>query len=144
MLFLSIWETEWMSYIFMAFAMGVAGLITYGFTLFNAWLKTKIKNEKMKKLLSAMTTIIESAVQSVQQSFVSQLKKDGKFDKEAQKQALNLAIMKVKHKVTAETQLAIAEFFGDFDEFIEDQIEAYIGLWLEHESISSTKHVIKE
>lgn len=133
---LTIWETQWMQIVLTALATGFAGLVTYAFTLLNAWLKTKIKNEKLQKLIEVMSSVIETAVQSVFQTFVSQLKTDGKFDKEAQKKALEMTITKAKANITAEARAEIEEFFGDFDAWLEDQIEAYISLALPHKSDS--------
>lgn len=55
------------------------------------WLNTKIKNDKASNLLTQATTIVLNAVKTVFQTYVDSLKKEGKFDKDAQMNALNKA-----------------------------------------------------
>ena len=89
---LSIMEQEWFQIILGALSLGVAGLITWAFTMFQAWLNSKIKNEKLRAVLDAALDVIQKSVLAIQQTFVEQLKKDGKFDKEAQKEALKKSV----------------------------------------------------
>lgn len=122
----NIFEQQWFQVILGAFAVGLSGLITYAFALLQAWLKTKVKNEKMGAILDAIMNIIKSAVLSIQQTFVDSLKKEGKFDKEKQAQALEMVLTKVKAELTAEAQEALKLITTDVDAWIRDQVEAII------------------
>jgi uncharacterized membrane protein (DUF485 family) len=141
---LTIWETEWMSYILMALALGISGLITYAFTLLNTWLSTKIKNAKVKEVLRLVTDTIQSVVQSIQQTFVSTLKANGKFDKEAQKEALAKAIEQIKLMVSEEAKALIEELYGDFETWITMQVESMVGVMFNHTENSVTIKTINE
>ena len=87
---------EILQIIISALAVGVAGLITYGFTILKKWIDSKIKNEEIREATNAALGEIESAVLFVNQTFVDQLKKDGKFDKGSQEEAFNKAFDTVK------------------------------------------------
>ncbi len=115
-----------MQIILTAFAAGIAGLVTYGFTLLNAWIKSKIKNEKIRALLDVTLEVTESVVLSVQQTFVDQLKKDGKFDSAAQKEAFNMAFERAKAMISEEARVTLESLYGDFNTWLTVQIEALV------------------
>jgi hypothetical protein len=120
------YETEWFGIIMTAIAMGIAGLITWCFAALQAWLKTKVKNEKLQKVLSAVLDAIRAAVLSVQQTFVAQLKKDGKFDAEKQKEALHMALDSSMKMLSDEAKVILKETFGDVELWMTTQIEALV------------------
>jgi hypothetical protein len=123
---LSIMEQEWFQIILGALALGVAGLITWAFTIFQAWLNTKIKNEKLRAVLDAVLDIIQKSVLAIQQTFVEQLKKDGKFDKEKQQEALKKAVDLALSNISAEAKKILEENFGNLEDWLTMQIEALV------------------
>jgi len=123
---LGIMDQQWFQVILGAISIGVAGLITWAFKMFQAWLNTKIKNEKLKAAMNAITEVVEKAVLSIQQTFVEQLKKDGKFDKEKQAEALNMAFSLAVSLISDETKKVINENFGSLEDWLHTQIEAFI------------------
>jgi len=123
---LSIFEQEWFQVILGAIALGIAGIITWAFKLFQVWLSSKIKNEKVRAAVIAVTEVVEKSVLSIQQTFVDQLKKDGKFDKDKQTEALNKAINLAISLISEETKRVITENFGSFEELLLTQIEAFV------------------
>jgi len=123
---LSIFEQEWFQAILGAIALGIAGIITWAFKLFQVWLSSKIKNEKVRAAVIAVTEVVEKSVLSIQQTFVDQLKKDGKFDKDKQTEALNKAINLAISLISEETKRVITENFGSFEELLLTQIEAFV------------------
>lgn len=122
----SILEQEWFGIILASLATGIAGIITYMLSLVLAWLSGKVKDEKIKRILNITHDLIASSVNAVQQTMVSQLKKDGKFDKEAQKRAFEKVMLEVKENTSQETKKIITEVFGDFDMWLSNQIESLI------------------
>jgi hypothetical protein len=83
----------------------------------------KVNNEQLKKAAD----IIATAVNSVQQTYVDDLKKNGDFTLEAQKKALekakNQALNLMNDKVTS----AIQNNYGDIEKFVITTIEGIIG-----------------
>lgn len=112
--------------IFTALAVGIAGLITYGFTLIKKWLDNKISNEDIKNATNAAIGEVESAVLFINQTFVDQLKKDGKFDKENQEKAFKLALETVKATLAPEIIAILVPIYGDVEEWFKVKIEAKI------------------
>lgn len=123
---LTILDTEWFNIIITAVALGVAGLITLGFTMLKAWITNKIKNENMKNAMIALSEAVHASVLAVQQTFVDQLKKDGKFDKDNQVKALTQAVETTKAMLSAETIKLVEEHVGNLENWIRTQIEASI------------------
>lgn len=123
---LSIMEQEWFQIILGALSLGVAGLITWAFTMFQAWLNSKIKNEKLKSVLDVALDVIQKSVLAIQQTFVEQLKKDGKFDKEAQKEALRKSINLALANLSDEAKKILEENFGNLEDWLIMQIEAIV------------------
>ena len=90
------------------------------------WLNNKIKDQKLARWSSAIAKIIFDAVQTVQQTFVDEMKKAGKFDAEAAKQAKDKAMAIVKSQLTEELRKYITDNFGDMEEWLMNQIEAVV------------------
>ena len=90
------------------------------------WLNNKIKDQKLARWSSAVAKILFDAVQTVQQTFVDEMKKAGKFDAEAAKQAKDKAMAIVKGQLTEELRKYITDNFGDMEEWLMNQIESII------------------
>ena len=90
------------------------------------WLNQKIKNGKIAKWSSAIYQIIMSAVQTVFQEFVDAMKKAGKFDEEAAREAKERAMKIIMTQLTPELRKYIEDNFGDMKEYLMNQIEAVI------------------
>lgn len=106
----------------------VLPLITQAGARLIKYLNTKIKDENTKRILSGIVSIVERAVGSVLQTYVDSLKKEGKFDKEAQVKALEHARSQIMVELNAEAREFITTNYGDLDAFITNQIEATINL----------------
>ena len=90
------------------------------------FLNQKIKDKKLARWASAVWQIVMSAVQSVQQSFVDTLKKNGTFNEAAAKEAKEKAYNIIMAELTPELKTYIEENFGDMKEYLMNQIEAMI------------------
>lgn len=104
----------------------VIPLITFLGIKLTQWLNTKIKGEKERNLLTKITEIITNNVASTFQTFVESLKKENKFDLNAQAQALRKTKESIFNKLSDEAIQYIDNNFGDFNEWITTQIETTI------------------
>lgn len=111
-----------------ALALGTAlsTLIGMLFKRLTDWVAEKAKGQKYKRTLETIEASIRSAVLMVQQTFVDNLKKEGKFDSEAQAKALELAVKTAASQINDEMKKVIEELFGDIEEWLKTQIEAFI------------------
>lgn len=100
--------------------------ITVGIPFLFTLLRKKIKDEKLARLISRVENIVSKTVILVNQTYVDALKEEGLFDKEAQKAAFEMCKEKVLAMLNDEAIVAIAETFGDYEEWIRTLIEAYV------------------
>ena len=102
------------------------GLATWLTTFIVGLLNQKIKDKKLARWMSELTQIIMSAVQTVFQEFVDTMKKAGKFDAAAAKEAKDRAYAIIVGQLTPELKSYIEDNFGDMKDYIMNQIEAMI------------------
>ena len=101
-------------------------VITVGIPLLFTLLRKKVKDEKIARLLTRVENIVKQTVILINQTYVDALKEEGLFDKEAQKAAFEMCKEKVLAMLNDESIVAIAETFGDYEEWIRTLIEAYV------------------
>lgn len=104
----------------------LSGLATWLTTFVVGLLNQKIKDKKLARWSSELFTIIMNAVQTVFQSFVDTMKKAGKFDESAQKEAKEKAYNIIVSQLTPELKKYIQDTFGDMKEYLMNQIESMI------------------
>lgn len=104
----------------------VTGLVSWGVVVLTNWLNTKIKDKNLAMFLTKVTTIVTDAVKTVYQEFVEALKKDGKFDAEAQAKAKDKALAIIKQQLTDELKSYIETNFGDVEKWLGEKIEAVL------------------
>ena len=102
----------------------IAGLGTFITVLINKY----VKNDKLKTILNSLNETVRNAVSEVYQTYVEALKKDGMFDAEAQKEALNKALIIIKTNLPTEALDWVKENYSDIDAYFRSLIEATIGL----------------
>lgn len=90
------------------------------------WISKKIDDENVEKNLIKATNIVLDAVKYVLQTYVDNLKKEGKLTKDAQLIAFNKAKEIVLSQFNEEIKSYIKDNFGDIDSWIDVQIEASI------------------
>lgn len=81
-----------------------------------------------KKYLNMLGEIIISCVIATNQTYVETLKKENKFDMEAQKKAFELTREAVLEILSEEAYTFLQEALGDLDTYIDNQIEATVNL----------------
>ncbi len=88
--------------------------------------KTFIEHEKLNQYIDYAQQAITTAVTSVSQTYVDSLKKSGQFDKTAANNAKRQAIEIAEKLINDNSKIAIETIFGDFEEYINNKIEAVI------------------
>lgn len=90
--------------------------------------KTKAfaEHKKLNQYIDYAQEAISTAVTSVSQTYVDSLKKSGQFDKVAANNAKEQAIEIAEKLISDNSKIAIETVFGDFEEYINNKIEAVI------------------
>lgn len=84
------------------------------------------KNENISNLVKDALSDVLDAVKYVNQVYTDSIKKNGKFDEEAQKEAFNRAYEAALTMISDETKKIIDEVYGSFDEWLRLKIEAAV------------------
>ena len=91
-------------------------------------IKQKTNDETARKYLDMLDVTIQNAVLATTQTYVDSLKKQGKFDAEAQKEAFKLTYDAVMKVLTADAVKYITSAIGDLETYITNKIEADVKL----------------
>ena len=89
-------------------------------------LREKQNIDRVNFYLDRVESLIYEVVRTVSQTYVEDLKASGSFTVEAQREALNKAKNMVLELTKEEGQLIIEELYGDFNSYIEIQIERIV------------------
>ena len=93
---------------------------------FVSWLKSKTESENLKYIIDEITQTVSDSVNYTNQVFVDQLKKDGKFDAEKQKEALKMSLDYTINSLTDKTKQIISKNGLDLENIIVKYIESEI------------------
>lgn len=91
-------------------------------------LKQKTKDETTRKYLDMLNVTISNTVLATTQTYVESLKKEGKFDSEAQAIAFNNTYDAIMQTLTEESKKYINELVGDVQLYVTNRIEAEVQL----------------
>lgn len=91
-------------------------------------MKAKTSNETAQKYMDMLEDTITSCVFATTQTYVDALKKEGKFDAEAQKIAFNKTYDAVMKILTADAVKYINESVGDLETYVTNRIEEHVKL----------------
>lgn len=91
-------------------------------------IKQKTNDETAQKYLGMLDITIQNAVLATTQTYVESLKKQGKFDAEAQKEAFRQTYDAVMSVLTAEAVKYISTFVGDLETYVTNKIETEVKL----------------
>ena len=101
-------------------------------------IKTKIKesnvianvtqNENISKIIENAFSNVMDAVLYINQIYVDALKSNGKFDKDAQKNAFNRAYTEALNIISDESKRVIEQTYGSFDKWLKLKIETSVNL----------------
>lgn len=112
------------------FLIPIAGLLTvYLIVLIKNKTKQitdKTDSDLADKYINMLSDTITTCVMATNQTYVSNLKKENMFDKNAQKEALNMTADAVKKILSADAQKYLNETYGDVSTLILEKIEAEV------------------
>lgn len=89
-------------------------------------MEEKIQNEKAKKYLNMSENLLVDIIRGINQTYVDSLKDQGKFDKEAQEKALEMAKNKFMAIISEDAKNVILEGYKDLGEWINIKIHATV------------------
>ena len=104
-------------------------LITYGILFLKVKIKEQeknLENDQLVKYIDAATDAISKAVLTVNQTYVDALKKEGKFDAEAQKKAFKQTYEAVISILSEDAKQYIKETTNDLNTYLTQLIEAEV------------------
>ena len=91
-------------------------------------IKDKTDNDTFDKYLDMLNNTITQCVIATTQTYVEALKKEGKFDAEAQKIAFQKTYDNVMSILTAEAKYYLQTALGDLEAYVNNKIEAEVAL----------------
>lgn len=91
-------------------------------------LKAKTNNELYSKYIDMLEQTIINCVIATNQTYVDALKREGKFDGEAQKIAFQKTYESVMAILSEDAKIYLNEAIGDLQAYIINQIEAQVNL----------------
>jgi len=81
------------------------------------------KYDSLNKIIDQVQSVVTTAVQATNQTFVDDLKKAKKFTKESATEAKNKAFETAKKLITEEAANAIEQVYGNVDVYLDNLIE---------------------
>ena len=104
--------------------LGIVITVVSGYII--AWINSKIKDEKIKRILNDALKIVSNGVDYVYQTYVEELKDTTLWDADAMKEASNRAMEYINANLTEEAKAFISKNGKDLAEWIKEQIEIAI------------------
>lgn len=99
----------------------LGGLVSY-------WISKKIKDDKLRGIMTSLNDVVKKATLEVYQTYVEGLKEKDIFDVEAQKTALSRALKIIETNCTQEVKEWLKSNVSDVQEYLKGLIEAQIAL----------------
>jgi hypothetical protein len=126
---------EWMALLYQIFDLCVIpllGVLTMYLVQFirlkSQEITDKTDSDLADKYIQMLTDTITTCVIATNQTYVESLKRQGKFDKEAQKEAFKLTYNAVMAVLTDEAKHYLAAIYGDLTAYITTRIEAEVNV----------------
>ena len=126
---------EWMSLLYQIMEVCVIPLLgvltVYIVKYINAKseeIQIQIDNDLADKYVDMLAETITACVIATNQTYVESLKKQGKFDIEAQKEAFNQTYNAIMAVLTNEAKLYLTNIYGDLAAYITARIEAEVNM----------------
>lgn len=126
-------EIAWITILQQLFEVVIIPLIGVLATILIKYLNTKsqeinakVDNELASKYINMLDDTITSCVLATTQTYVDSLKKEGQFDKEAQKTAFKMTYDSVLNILTEESKEYLTEIYGDLSSYLTSKIESEV------------------
>ncbi len=107
-------------------ATALTALMTWLVKAITNFFNSKVKDGKLQRHFSALMDIVQFSVMEINQTYVSEMKKAGKFDKSAHDVAFEKCMTLVQSKLTPELREYIVENYGDITSHLTTLIEATV------------------
>lgn len=91
-----------------------------------AWLKSKTENQQIQSIIMDITSAVATCVDHSEQTLVSTLKQEGKWDKASQQAVLESVTQNVINSLLDTTKKVVADNSIDLQALVVQHIEAYI------------------
>ena len=124
---------EWMIILQQVFELCIIPLLGIITVYIVQFIKTKTKelnsnnsNEVLSKYIEMLSNTICECVIATNQTYVDSLKKQGRFDAEAQKKAFEMTYNAVIGILSEEAKAYLASVYGDLTAYITNMIEAEV------------------
>lgn len=124
---------DWMVILSQLFEIVIFPLLSIGVVYLISLIKTKIQELKQKKnndlyhkYLGMLEDTVVSCVLATTQTYVDSLKKQGKFDAEAQKIAFEMTYNNVMAILADDAKEYLQNAIGDLEIFVNNKIEAEV------------------
>ena len=124
---------DWMIILQQVFELCIIPLLGIITVYIVQFIKTKTKelnsnnsNEVLSKYIEMLSNTICECVIATNQTYVDSLKKQGKFDAEAQKKAFEMTYNAVIGILSEEAKVYLASVYGDLTAYITNMIEAEV------------------
>lgn len=105
------------------------------------YLSTKTNKSILDTIMAEITTFVSESVTYVMQTYVDSMKKSGKFDKESQKTAYNMAYDAAVKLIPAESKEMFESVYGSLDEYLKILIEAEVKKLKQQEELAGNNAV---
>jgi hypothetical protein len=89
-------------------------------------LKEQTNNETLQKYIDMLNTTVTDCVTATTQTYVSSLKQENAFTKEAQQEAFNKSYTAIMEVLSEEAKEYLTEAYGDLSTYITNLIEAEV------------------
>lgn len=126
---------DWMMILSQLFEIVIFPLLAIGTVYLVSLIKVKIQelkqkkeNELYNKYLTMLETTIIDCVLSTTQTYVEALKKEGRFDADAQKIAFTKTYTNVMSILNKDAKKYLEEAIGDLETYVYNKIEAEVKL----------------
>lgn len=140
-----VWKEVLMNLIYLGIVILVPTLIygvKKGAVALVEYLSTKTNKSILDTIMAEITTFVSESVTYVMQTYVDSMKKSGKFDKESQKTAYNMAYDAAVKLIPAESKEMFESVYGSLDEYLKILIEAEVKKLKQQEELAGN-NVIK-
>lgn len=124
---------DWLELVYKILEVCLIPLLGVVTAFFIKWLKAKeeevlvkIDNDTADKYVAMLFDTISTCVSATTQTYVEALKKEGKFDAEAQKKAFEQTYEAVIASLTEEAKVYLTTIYGDLSTFLMVRIEAEV------------------
>lgn len=124
---------DWMNLLYDIFDLCIIPLfgvlVAYAVKYINAKgneIAANVDSELASKYIVMLTTTIADCVVATNQTYVEALKKEGKFDKDAQAKAFQMTYDAVMDILTDDAKEYLANFYGDLTLYLTKRIEAEV------------------